>query len=148
MIEVDRYWYGNFNKEVEKSTIFVNGLFLEIRSMVARFCREQARNILKFDLTLSYLTDETDSYRALMSTRSQTIWPGTSTNTPSTRPKTLKMATGSSFHKNNRILTFLEPPLTKSQEGYSLYHLHKEILEAYYDLYQREEGGKSIWRPP
>lgn len=68
-VSVAAYWCGSVHTEVEKVTIFINGLLPAIRSVVSRFRHEQPRYLLTFDRIVSYARDERESYRARIHSR-------------------------------------------------------------------------------
>ena len=74
-VGVAAYRCGNVHTDIEKITVFVNGLLPAIRSVVSRFRREQPRYSLTFDRIVSYARDEGDSYRARLPSRSSTPGP-------------------------------------------------------------------------
>lgn len=68
-VGVATYRCGNVHMELEKVTIFINGLLPELRYVLSRFRREQSRHSLTFDRIVSYTRDEEDSYRARLPSR-------------------------------------------------------------------------------
>jgi len=95
---------GNVFDEIEKMSVFVNGLLPSTQTAVARYRESQPRSALSYEELVQYAQDEGDTHRA--------------------RTASLRVVKAATPNKNDRVVHFMEPSQAGSQatdEGVEVY---------------------------
>ena len=86
---------GNVFDEIEKMSVFVNGLLPSTQTAVARHRESQPRSALSYEELVQFAQDEGDTHRA--------------------RTSTLRVLKAATPNKNDRVVHFIEPSQSGSQ---------------------------------
>lgn len=118
----------------------VIGLMTAISSIFSRLRRGHLRSLLTLDRIVSYAREQGYSYRARMHNCSKSFGFENTPPADSQRDKR-SMNNGSSPRPSDRMVIFLEPSSTNSQDRDGLYHLEHPNYKTIDDEYQPEESA-------